>query len=90
MTVLTGEGRGNHRVEGVEKRGTDESGITDPDDQEQLKGGPVMSPGGALPGGGIMNNWTTASPNADATNPASMPRTRSTPLPGETEERTAV
>ena len=81
---------GNHRVEGVEKRSADDAGIQEPDDQEQLDEGPAMSGGGAMPGGSNMNHWETASPSADATDPESMPRTKSTPMPGETENRTAV
>ena len=80
----------NDPVQGVEVRSADDAGVKDPDDQEQLDEGPVMSGGGAMPGGSIMNHWATASPNADATNPDSMPRTKSTPMPGETEIRTSV
>lgn len=83
-------GEGNHRVEGVEKRSTGDADVEHPDDQEQLDEGPVMSGGGAMPGGSNMNHWDTASPNTDATDPDSMPHTKSTPMPGETEKRTAV
>ncbi len=83
-------GEGNNRVEGVEKRSADDEGIEQPADQEQLEDGPTMSGGGAMPGGSNMNHWVTASPNADATDPDSMPQTKSTPMPGETENRTAV
>jgi hypothetical protein len=81
---------GNHGVEGVEIRSADDDDIKQPDDQEQLEDGPAMSGAGAMPGGSVMNHWTTASPNADATDPATMPRTKSTPMPGETEIRTSV
>ena len=83
-------GNGNHRVEGLEKRSADDADIEQPDDQEQLDEGPAMSGAGAMPGGSNMNHWDTASPNADATDPESMPRTKSTPMPGETETRTSV
>ena len=80
----------NHRVEGAEVRSADSADIEHPDDQEQLDEGPALSGAGAMPGGSTMNHWETASPNADATIPASMPRTKSTPMPGETKKRTAV
>ena len=83
-------GQENHRVEGVEIRSADDADITHPDDQEQLEEGPAMSGAGAMPSGSVMNHWKTASPNADATDPDSMPRTKSTPMPGETENRTSV
>lgn len=83
-------GEGNDRVEGVEMRSADDAEITQPDDQEQLEEGPAMSGAGAMPSGSIMNHWETASPNADATNPDSMPHTKSTPMPGETESRASV
>ena len=83
-------GDGNDRVEGVEIRSADDAEITHPDDQEQLEDGPAMSGAGAGPGGSIMNHWETASPNADATDPDSMPHTKSTPMPGETEIRISV
>jgi hypothetical protein len=83
-------GEGNHEVKGVEKRSAGDADIIQPDDQEQLDEGPAMSGGGAMPGGSNMNHWDTASPSADATNPDSMPKTKSTPMPGETEDRTSV
>ena len=83
-------GQGTHRVEGVDKRSADDDDIMQPDDQEQLDEGPTMSGGGAMPGGSNMNHWDTASPNADATDSGSMPHTKSTPMPGETEIRTSV
>ena len=83
-------GQGHHRVEGVEKRDAGDDGVQHPDDQEQLDEGPAMSGGGAMPGGSNMNHWDTASPNADATDPSSMPHTKSTPMPGETKKRTSV
>jgi len=84
------EGNGNHRVEGVEKRNDGDSDITRPDDQEQPDEGVALSGAGAQPSGSTMNHWATASPSADATDPASMPHTKSTPLPGETEDRVSV
>ncbi len=83
-------GEGNHRVEGVEKRSADDADIEQPDDLEQPDEGSSMSGGGAMPGGSNMNHWDTASPSADATDPKSMPGTKSTPMPGETEDRTSV
>jgi hypothetical protein len=83
-------GEGSHQVEGVEIRSADDADIMEPDDQEQLEEGPSMSGAGAMPSGSVMNHWKTASPNADATDPDSMPRTKSTPLPGETAIRTSV
>ncbi len=83
-------GQGNHQVEGVDERSAGDDDIKEPDDQEQLDEGPAMSGGGAMPGGSNMNHWETASPNADATDPESMPQTKSTPMPGETEDRTSV
>lgn len=84
------EGNGNHRVEGVQERSPDDADINAPDDQEQLDEGPAMSGTGAMPSGSLMNHWATASPNADATKPESMPHTTSTPMPGETEHRLPV
>lgn len=57
---------------------------------EQPEDGPAMSGAGAQPSGSSMNHWKTASPNPDATRPESMPHTKSTPLPGETEDREPV
>lgn len=37
-----------------------------------------------------MNHWASALPNTHATNPETMPNTKSTPMPGETAERTPV
>ncbi len=62
----------------------------DPGNEESPDGGPVLSGTGAQPGGNSMDHWATASPNTDATKPESMPHTKSTPLPGETEDRTPV
>lgn len=81
---------GSDRVEGLEVRSADDADIEHPDDQEQLEEGPALSGAGAMPGGSTMNHWDTASPNADATVPSSMPRTKSTPMPGETKNRTSV
>jgi hypothetical protein len=83
-------GNGNHAVAGVEKRSTDDASIREPDDQEQLDGGPAMSGAGASPNASNMNHWATASPSTDATDASTMPHTASTPLPGETEKRRAV
>lgn len=88
MPNATGEG--TDQVEGVEIRGADDADIKHPDDQEQLDEGPAMSGAGAMPSGSIMNHWETASPSADATDPDSMPQTKSTPMPGETEIRASV
>jgi len=77
-------------LKGVEVRSSDDAEIREPADQEQLEGGPAMSAGGAIPSGSVMNHWATASPNADATRPATMPHTVSTALPGETEDRVPV
>ena len=81
---------GHDQVGDAEIRSADGADIKHPDDQEQLEEGPAMSGAGAGPGGSIMNHWETASPNADATDPDSMPHTKSTPMPGETEIRTSV
>ena len=83
-------GQGNHRVEGVEDRSTDDPGIRHPDDQDQPDEGPAMSGTGAQPSGSAMDHWETAMPSPDATKPETMPNTESTPLPGETAARTAV
>ena len=88
MPNAASEGRG--QVGDVEIRSADGADIKHPDDQEQLEEGPAMSATGAMPSGSIMNHWETASPNADATDPDSMPHTKSTPMPGETEIRTSV
>ena len=80
----------SHSGGGLEVRSTGDADVEHPDDQEQLDEGPALSGAGAMPGGSTMNHWETASPNADATIPASMPRTKSTPMPGETKNRTAV
>ena len=83
-------GEGNHRVEGVEERSEDDDEIRDPDTLNQPDEGPAMSGAGAQPGGNAMDHWKTASPSADATKPETMPNTKSTPLPGETEDREPV
>lgn len=84
------EGEGIHNVEGVEKRGTGEPGITHPDDQEQPDEGPSMGSGGAMPSGNSMDHWDTSQPSPDATKPETMPNTASSPMPGETEDREPV
>lgn len=71
-------------------RNSADAGARGAEDQEQPDEGPAMSGGGAMPAGSAMNHWLTASPNTDATKPATMPHTESTPLPGETANRTAV
>lgn len=81
---------GNRSAAGVETRSTAAADIRQPDDQEQLDDGPAMTTGGAMPGGSTMNHWVTASPDADATRPETMPHTKSTPMPGETKRRTSV
>jgi len=88
-------GEGHHRVEGVEGGGIHEDAKGDPDardagNDESPEDGPAMSGAGAQPGGSAMDHWATASPNTDATKPETMPNTPSTPLPGETEDRTPV
>lgn len=77
-------------VDPLEKRSADDREIDEPDDLEQPDEGPALSGAGAMPSGSTMNHWKTASPNADATDSNSMPRTKSTPMPGETEIRTSV
>ena len=84
------EGQGTRTVAGVETQSAEDAGIRHPDGQEQPDGGPVLSTGGAMPGGSTMNHWATASPDADATKPETMPHTKSTPMPGETKRRTSV
>jgi hypothetical protein len=81
------EGPGQ-QVEGVEER--DGADVRDPDTLDQPDEGPTMTGAGAEPGGNAMDHWNTASPNTDATKPETMPHTKSTPLPGETEDRTPV
>ncbi len=73
----------------ADKRVEDES--TKPD-APGPDGGPAMSEGGALPGGSEFSNWQTSMPNPDASRPGSMPKTVSTPMPGETghEDRAKV
>jgi len=75
-------------VEGVDER--PESDVRDPDSLDQPTEGPAMTGAGAGPAGNSMDHWNTASPNTDATKPESMPHTKSTPMPGETEDRTPV
>lgn len=75
----------------LEKRSADnDADIDQPDDLEQPDEGPSLSGAGAIPSGSNMNHWKTASPEADVTDPDSMPGTKSTPMPGETEIRTSV
>ena len=74
----------------LEKRSADDAEIDQPDDLEQPDEGPALSGAGAMPGGSNMNHWKTAAPGADATDPNSMPGTKSTPMPDETEIRTSV
>ena len=82
-------------VEGVEGRGIHEEATGDPDardagNEDSPNSGTTMTPGGAMPSGGTMDNWATAMPNTDAAKPETMPNTKSTPLPGETEDRDPV
>ena len=90
-------GEGHHRVEGVddnaggihgEAKGDPEA--RDAGNDESPDEGPTMTGAGAQPSGNAMDHWATASPNTDATKPDTMPNTKSTPLPGETEDRTPV
>ena len=75
-------------MEGVEERqGRD---IDDPRFPDGPDDGPAMTHAGAAPSGSAMDHWATANPSTDATKPETMPRTASTPLPGETEDRTPV
>jgi hypothetical protein len=83
-------GSGHHRVEGVDERDDDDKDVRHPDDQAQPDEGPTLSGVGAMPSGNAMDHWGTAMPNTDATKGESMPKTRSTPLPGETEDRMPV
>jgi hypothetical protein len=83
-------GEGHHQVEGVEERDPSDPAVRDPNSQDQPDEGPAMSGAGAQPGGNAMDHWNTASPNTDATKPETMPHTKSTPLPGETEDREPV
>jgi hypothetical protein len=85
---MTNDGKQGMDVEGVDDRKDSET--RDPDSLDQPDDGPTMSGVGAMPGGNSMDHWKTASPNADATKPETMPNTPSTPLPGETEDRTPV
>jgi len=82
-------------VEGVEGGGIHEEAEGDPEardagNDESPGGGTTMTPAGAMPSGGAMDNWATAMPNTDATKPETMPNTHSEPLPGETEDRDPV
>ncbi len=85
---MTSDARQGEDIEGVDDR--IESEVRDPGTLDQPDEGPAMSGAGAGPGGSSMDHWTTASPNTDATKPESMPHTKSTPMPGETEDRTPV
>ena len=84
------DGQRTRAVAGVETESGEDAGIRHPDDQEQLNDGPTLTGGGAMSGGSSMNQWVTASPDADATRPDTMPHTKSTPLPGETKYRLSV
>ncbi len=46
--------------------------------------GALVSENGAIPSGSEMAHWTTAMARADATHPTTMPGTKSTAMPGET------
>ncbi len=74
-------------VKGAEDR---DPAFKDPSTLEQPDGGPAMGASGAVPSGNAFNHWHTANPSADATKPETMPNTKSTPEPGETEDRKPV
>lgn len=84
------DGTRNRSTAGVETPGTAEAEIRHPDDDDQLAGGPAFTTAGTMPGGSTMGHWVTASPDADATRPETMPHTKSTPMPGETKHRPSV
>lgn len=90
MPIDTNQARASAGADPLEKRSADDREIDQPDDLEQPDEGPSLSGAGAIPSGSTMNHWKTASPDADATDPNSMPGTKSTPMPGETEIRTSV
>jgi len=82
-------------VEGVDGEGIHEAATGDPEgrdagNEESPGGGTTMTPAGAMPSGGSMDNWATAMPNTDATKPETMPNTVSKDLPGETKDRDPV
>ena len=62
----------------------------DPGDKASPDEGPAMSGAGAQPSGNAMDHWATGQPTPDATRPETMPHTKSSPLPGETEDREPV
>lgn len=76
------------QAKGVENRHG--RAVVDPADLANPDEGPAMTPGGAQPSGSAMNHWATSQPSTDATKPETMPRTASSPLPGETEDRESV
>ena len=51
--------------------------------EDQPDDGPTTTQTGSMPGGSEMGHWATANARPDATKPETMPRTRSTPQPGE-------
>lgn len=57
--------------------------VDSPDEGNGPDEGPTMSTSGAMPSGSEMAHWETGMARADATRPGSMPKTKSTPMPGE-------
>ncbi len=60
-------------VEGVEVRDDADSGVRDPETQDNPDEGPTLTGTGAQPAGNAMDHWNTAMPNTDATKPETMP-----------------
>lgn len=58
---------------------TDDRSSPQPEESET---DPSMTGAGATPGSAEMS-WDTSQPSADATKPETMPKTRSTAMPGE-------
>ncbi len=87
---MTNDATPGQEAKGVAARSESDADVRDPDTLDQPDEGPVMTGAGAAPGGNSMDHWKTASPSTDATKPETMPNTPSTPLPGETEDRTPV
>jgi len=75
---------------GIHEEAKGDPDARDAGNDESPDEGPAMSGAGAQPGGSAMDHWATASPNTDATKPETMPNTKSTPMPGETEDRDPV
>lgn len=87
---MSNEGPGQEPAGGVEERGSNDTHVQHPDKQDSPDEGPSMTGAGASPSGSSMDHWATGMPNTDATKPETMPDTKSTPLPGETEDREPV